>query len=574
MLQFFILLLCSFACCCAYGEPLVTKKSNSPPSKHTSKSAIESASESSTLNLSAFSGEMSAQQRRGQAIYFTGKSPSNKPIQARLNSSGALLPATLMPCVNCHLYNGKGTTEGGITTADIRWLTLTKPYGPGQDTPHIPYDRRSIKKAIAMGIGATGQSLNQVMPRYQLSLQDMDDLIAFLTGLGAYQTNGITESTIRIGVILPVENLQQSLAIKQALLAYFDELNQQGGIYQRQFKLIFIQSPAQKSQTALLNFKQALTKSNVFAFVASHLNGIEALMADFSQRSGIPVIGAFSPNPERTFPLNRYIFYLLSGQTRQTLALQSFAKQYKFTTQRSPPLATSAQATKSTEEIKSRILIENTEDFIQLRKYFNKQQNHSNVEVITLESIKPLAKITTQLTSQLQTLQQQKVELVYLLVSQPLRSAFFQQATRLNWRPNVLLPGSQFSNGLFNSPAAFDQRIFVAMPSLPFDYKTEGIRAYQLLKKKHKLSSKYRNSQLLALSSALLLKQGLIDTGRGMEQQKLVAKTESLYQFDTELTPLISYGPNRRQGASGAYVVTLDLLNKTIIPVSRWLEVK
>ncbi|MFT5164204.1 MAG: hypothetical protein ACI9FJ_002805, partial [Alteromonadaceae bacterium] len=104
--------------------------------------------------------QMSEQQRRGQQIYLTGKSPSGHPIQALLNSSGAQLPATLMPCVNCHKYDGKGIPEGGITPADIRWVNLTKPYGISQsgEKNRPPYTPRNIKKAIAMGLNSANEA--------------------------------------------------------------------------------------------------------------------------------------------------------------------------------------------------------------------------------------------------------------------------------------------------------------------------------------------------------------------------------------------------------------------------------
>jgi ABC-type branched-subunit amino acid transport system substrate-binding protein len=509
--------------------------------------------------------QMSEEQRRGQQIYLTGKSPSDQPIEARLNNSGAQLPATLMPCVNCHKFDGKGETEGGITPADIRWFNLTKPYGirqsginnstdngkgssknSGKNRP--PYNQRNIKKAIAMGIGSGGQALNQMMPRYQLSHQDMQDLVAYLTGLGSYQASGVSDQQINIGVILPRYTLprnrpQKSLAVKQVLTAWFADLNQQGGIYQRQLQLVFIEPPADHSETALAQFKVTLKQSNVFAFVASHIDGIEALMADFSQSSGIPVIGAFTPTPLLDFPLNRQIFYLLSGQNNQVLALQSFAKRFQV---------------KGKGKVKGAVLVDNKADLKPLIRQLIKQQGLEIIELRASHS----------------PVQLKQFEVVYLLVSQPSQSVFFKLAASINWWPKVLIPGSQMSGVLFNSHQQFDQRIFVAMPNLPLDYKTSGIDSYRQLQQGYQVSDKFRNSQLLAISSAKLLKEGLIKTGRGMEQQKLLAMIEGLYQFDTGLTRPVSYGPNRRLGTSGAYIVAIDVLNKTIRPVSDWLEIK
>ncbi|MFT4927445.1 MAG: ABC-type branched-subunit amino acid transport system substrate-binding protein, partial [Phenylobacterium sp.] len=465
------------------------------------------------------------------------------------NDSGAMLPATLMPCVNCHQYDGRGIPEGGITPADIRWFNLTKPYGISRKSgeTHPPYTQRSIKTAITMGIDSGGQKLNSIMPRYQLTLKDMQDLVAFLTGLGSYQASGISDTHIDIGVILPRENPDKALAVKQILNAYFADLNQQGGIFQRQFRLVFI--APELSPAAL---KNQLTQSNVFAFVASDLQGIETLVADFSKTSGVPVIGALSSTPLLDFPPNRNIFYLLSGQNNQTRALQAFAQRID-----------SAEKTAS----KTVVLMEKTPTFEALTKHFSSAKPQVKLDVISFDSAKGLA--TT-----MARLQQHQVKVVYLLASQSSQARFFQQASVLKWWPNVLLPGSQMSGALFNSPAQFDQRIFVAMPNLPFDYSKDGINDYKRLQTGHKVMPQYRNSQLLAMAAAKLLKEGLTKIGRSMEQPKLVAMMEGVYRFDTQLTPRISFGPNRRLGASGAYIVTLDLVNKTIRPVSDWLEVK
>jgi hypothetical protein len=37
------------------------------------------------------------------------------------------------------------------------------------------------------------------------------------------------------------------------------------------------------------------------------------------------------------------------------------------------------------------------------------------------------------------------------------------------------------------------------------------------------------------------------------------------------LTPRMTFGPNRRTGARGAYVVTVDLEKRGFTPVSEWI---
>ena len=498
---------------------------------------------------------MSQQQRRGQRIYLLGKSASGKEIMAYLNNTVGQLPASLLPCVNCHQYNGEGIHEGGIKPSDIRWSNLTKAYGPSKASAesHPPYNQRSIKKAISMGVGSGGQSLSNSMPRYQLNHQDMSDLVAYLAELGTYRASGISETSISIGVILPGNNKIKSHAIKEVISAYFSNLNQQGGIYQRHIKLLFITSPPNNSKEELDAFEKKLRHGNVFAFVASNLQGIEALMNDYTDRTGVPVIGALSATPHLAFPLNRYIFYLLSGKSRQTLALQSFVEK----THQLKSTATSIA------------LLENTAGFSALTQIFSKRnQNTPRAGVITIDPSTSKQSLKSKLIQQ----KNNKVNSVYLLISKSMQAIFFNVAEEINWFPIVLIPGSEINPELFSIPLGFDQRTFIALPSLPTDYSSSGLIHYNNLQKENQVTSNYKHSQLLAISAAKLLKEALIKTGYKMEQQKLVAMMESLYQFDTKLTRPVSYGPNRRVGISGAYIVTIDLTRKTVVPVSKWLE--
>ena len=76
----------------------------------------------------AIAAEMSPQQRRGQQIYIQGTNTEGDEISARLSAADIQVSAALMPCVNCHGYDGRGKAEGGIVPSDIRWSVLKRPY--------------------------------------------------------------------------------------------------------------------------------------------------------------------------------------------------------------------------------------------------------------------------------------------------------------------------------------------------------------------------------------------------------------------------------------------------------------
>jgi len=52
----------------------------------------------------------------------------------------------------------------------------------------------------------------------------------------------------------------------------------------------------------------------------------------------------------------------------------------------------------------------------------------------------------------------------------------------------------------------------------------------------------------------------------------LIGALEGLHEYSTGLTQAITYGPNRRVGATGAYIVAIDLKQKQFVPVSGWVD--
>ena len=125
-------------------------------------------------------GSLTDEQRRGQAIYLRGTDAAGRDIVATRAGSADELPAAYLACVSCHGRDGIGKPEGGITPSTIHWDALTRPYGAtgAGGRSHPAYDEKLLKRAITMGIDSAGNSLHALMPRYRLSRQDADDLIA------------------------------------------------------------------------------------------------------------------------------------------------------------------------------------------------------------------------------------------------------------------------------------------------------------------------------------------------------------------------------------------------------------
>jgi hypothetical protein len=60
--------------------------------------------------------------------------------------------------------------------------------------------------------------------------------------------------------------------------------------------------------------------------------------------------------------------------------------------------------------------------------------------------------------------------------------------------------------------------------------------------------------------------------GRAASVEKLIDELEHFYQKPTGLTRPITFGPNRRFGTVGAYIVAIDPKRAKLVPVSGFIE--
>ena len=170
-------------------------------------------------------------------------------------------------------------------------------------------------------------------------------------------------------------------------------------------------------------------------------------------------------------------------------------------------------------------------------------------------------------------LSQEGTEVVFFLGPTEAESEFLEEAEAHSWKPTVLIPGALTGPGLFDAPLSFNHRIFLSYPTLPSDQTSDGVVEYRKLAEAHSLPTQHLAQQLAAFSSAKILVEGLRGTGKNLSREKLIETIEKLYHFQTGFTPPITYSPNRRVGAVGGYIVSLNLEQKRLVPVSKWIEV-
>ncbi|HEV2851474.1 MAG TPA: ABC transporter substrate-binding protein [Thermoanaerobaculia bacterium] len=497
------------------------------------------------------------QLERGRQIYLEGKSPSGGEITAVMSDASVEVPASAVPCAGCHGRDGKGRPEGGVAPSDLTWAALTKPYGVTHPSgrKHPPYDVRLLKRAISLGIDPAGNALHVAMPRFRMSLQDMDDLVAYIQQLGTQSDPGVSDTALRVGVVLPPAGPLSGMsnAVRSVLTARFETLNKDGGIYGRRVEPRFFEAPQPADQRRAWT-ADFLDREEVFAGVAPFFAGADEGMAALFAEKEVPVVGPFTLHPREAFPLNRYVFYLLPGIEAQGQALVRFVRSHG---EAKPRPAVSAIMAPAGSDLDGAVEA--------IRKAAAAAGWPAPLTLRLGQDTRP---------EDLQRLAGAKADPVFFLGSGAEARALLQAADRIGWHPRFLATGTAADDSLFGAPAAFDGRLFLALPTLPGDPDPRAAASYRALAAAYKLPQDSLSAQLSALAAAETLIEALKRVGRDVSREKLVDQLESLRTLDTGFVPPLTYGPARRLGARGAYVMRLDLKEKRLVPEGGWVEVE
>jgi ABC-type branched-subunit amino acid transport system substrate-binding protein len=496
---------------------------------------------------------LSPEEKRGKAFYLRGESSSGQEITAMMGEIE--VPATTLTCAGCHGARGEGKTEGGVTAGNVTWSELTKPYGHAHETgrKHSAFSETSFVRTVTAGVDPAGNKLSVAMPTYRMPLQDMSDLLAYLKRIETDFDQGISETSIVIGTLLPDKTALTGLAqaMEDVLQAYFAEVNSRGGIYNRKIELRLMHGD---TTSTLTNMKHLIDDEQVFAIVSGLTAGAEESVASLSQEKEVPFIGPSALLPQRGLPLNRYVFYLLPGLKEQARTLVNFAAR-KADPQKSrvaiicPDDEFSRQIAKSIEDQGKRL------GWGTLTRIYYPREGFNAAQYVT-------------------ELKQQGVDSVFHVGSGAETGTLFKDAAAAGWSPAVYLLGTLVGRNITELvPVKMKDKVFLAFPTIPADISAAGAAEYSALLQKNKLALTHAAAQASAIAAARILVHGLELSGKDLSRERLVTTLEGLYEFETGLMPRITFGPNRRIGVLGAYIVTIDPEKKLFPASAEWISV-
>jgi ABC-type branched-subunit amino acid transport system substrate-binding protein len=507
--------------------------------------------------LSATATELNETQQRGKQIYFEGASPRGSEITAVVGDEAAMLPGSAMPCSSCHGSDGLGRPEGGVTPLDIRWSELTKTYGHvhHDGRKHPAFDDDSFIRSMIAGIDPANNPMDRSMPMYQMSGEDMADLVAYMKVLEFDLDPGVTEDTVTVATLLPLSGGGNDTgeAMRKVLDGYFADINEQGGVFGRRIELLAVPM-GQTAAASLDTLREALDSEGILALVGAFTVGIDEALLTLLRSDNVPLVGPFTLDPGDAY-FDAAAFYLYAGFDDQVRVLADRA------------MADGAAGDKiliaGPDGDRSGKLLQAARDQVRGKGA------RTAPEIVSYPTggfdAKALAR----------SIADQEAEAVIFVGTQPEFDAMIAELRNQVPVPRIYLLSSLMSRPLVDLPVLFDERVFLAYPTLSSDISARGREEYGRLAEKYELPQGHIQAQMASLAAAKLFVEGLRRAGRDLSRVRLTEGLEKLYEFETGVTPPLSYGPNRRIGARGAHIVTVDLDAKTYRPVgASWYAVQ
>jgi ABC-type branched-subunit amino acid transport system substrate-binding protein len=369
-----------------------------------------------------------------------------------------------------------------------------------------------------------------------------------------------------VGAALPLSGAlaQVGQDLKATLAATFAEANERGDTYGRRFELVVEDSRGDIAGTRAAH-RKLIEQGDVFALAGSYEPRGSVAADEFLRQSEVPLVGPVTLSPYLTLPPNRFVFYLLPTFDDQARSLVDFIAA------QSPD----GRATGESARVKEGQLAP-------VARKVSVAVIHVNGELETaaLAALRAQARLRS-----LEIVSEQNYEagrfaparaVEVLARTRPEYVFFFggaqdivtcaREMERAHINASLVSSVMMLGGGAFELPPPVAARTFLAYPSaLP---NQEDFAEFLSVMQRRGVPLRSPAFQSIAYAAAKTLIEATKLSTRELSRNTLVDALEGLRGYRTGVVPPLSFGPNRRIGVEGSYVVGIDLENKRYTALS------
>ena len=372
-------------------------------------------------------------------------------------------------------------------------------------------------------------------------------VLAIATSTMASDTTGVTDDSIKIGVPAPLSGANASFgAPAYAIKAYYDYVNEQGGIHGRKLDVILADTACNEAK-GIAVAKRLISQDKVFLINGSICSGVALAMRPVIEESGVPWVVSTAVNQKISEPVAANIFHV--SQTSETAghALAKFMM--------------------SKPDTKKIGIVAHTNEWA-------KGYRDPMVAVLKENGIEPAVEVTLErgqsdATAQVLRLKGANLDFVAVILYEPELVVFLRTAHKLGL--NVVKIGS-LGAGYQNTEKRLGSRDPMIDYFQLFQYKDltktgKGMAtARAIIEPRLPKGEKVRDFTYYGPGSAVLIAHVLEKVGKDLSWEKFIAEMEQVQNFDTGIIAgTVSFSPENHQGARQLYYVGYDDAGKLVV---------
>ncbi|APR87719.1 Extracellular ligand-binding receptor precursor [Minicystis rosea] len=469
---------------------------------------------------------------RGRRIFRKGETRRG-PLEAVLDRGETTLSGRDAACAGCHGPTGAGNEEGAITVPSLRPERLFS--APGR------YDDRSLGAALREGRAADRRLLRMPMPRYRIDDADLADLTAYLRCLGHDRDPGVGDDAVRVGAALPLSGPIAALgtAARDALAASFADINRRGGVFRRRIDLVVEDSGARDGEGA----EERLVARGVLALVGSLVREDPERAARL-EAAEIPLVLPLVAAPERP-PAHAFYLYP-SDDVLARVAVTHLARR----------------------GVDARLLVVH-EQGPQGELSLARAREEARVRGMPAPAALSVEPGRLEAAKLLDVVRSAPADAI-LFVGAPTNFAAVVAAAEKLPGLTLYAPAAALAGGA-TIPTALRERVLFVRAALPRTALAEGASQLAAVLRQHGVAERHLPFQIGAAVAARVLEEGLRRAGDPPTRDGLMTSLESLRDFETGLSPPLSFGRNRHVGVLGAHVLRLDEVQGAPARAPTWI---
>ncbi|HEX8922101.1 MAG TPA: ABC transporter substrate-binding protein [Pyrinomonadaceae bacterium] len=517
--------------------------------------------------------QLNAAEQRGKQIYLRGESTGSPEIVVLLEGGETEVPATSFTCASCHGLTGEGTAEGGLTAPSLVWSALTNSHTSALTTiERGAYTEATLIRAVRLGLDPAGRRLHPGMPHYRMTDGQAADLVAYIKKLGHELDPGVSETTVKIGAALPLTGPLASLGqdIKDTLSAALAEANEHGGIYGRRFELVVEDSRGDVSGTREAT-RRLIESDGVFAIAGSFEPKGADNTNELLKQAEVPLVGPVTLSPHLSLPPNRFIFYLLPTFNHQARSLVDFISVPRTRGQvvdsaQATSRQTTPQQASPQRRVSAAVIYMNGELEADALEGLRAQARLRSVDIVFEQRYESGRFAPAQVV---EAMARKKPDYVFFFGASADIMSCAREMERARLSAPLVTSVMMLGREAFDLSPETAARVLLAYPSALPDQSDFAEFLNVMQRRSVRLSSPA--FQTIAYASAKTLIEAVKLSSKKLSRATLISALEGMRDYRTGVIPPVSFGPNRRVGVEGSFVVGIDLNNKRYVALSEQL---